>query len=172
MIRCFLSQRLRKALSKQRFRELIEKELRATLELNENQIIIKAKDALSEHEAAQVLEALNLGFRLKDALQLKHSEYQLQQLELKARVKPSRLRAVKGRILGKEGKALTKLEELTSCRLRLVGSKLAILGKTEDVMAAIQALEALIRGKPHGRVYRMLQEAKARASEELEQLEA
>ncbi len=106
-----------------------------------------------------IIEAVNYGFDVDTALQLRDDSYVLDLIDLRDHVdkdKPNHLARVKGRIIGEKGKAKRLIEELTETRIAISDKTVAIIGEYENVRAAREAIEMLIRGRQHDTVYRWL----------------
>ncbi len=73
------------------------------------------------------------------------------------------LERVKGRIIGKDGKARRMIEELTNTYISVHGHYVSIIGKPEDVKLASDAVMMLITGSMHSTVYKMLEKARRKA---------
>lgn len=117
----------------------------------------KDKDGYSEYLAGKALEAIDMGLSPDMALQLKNEEWMFEKMDIKDYVKQSRVLVVKGRIIGKDGKAKKSLENLTGCEIEVQGHYLGIIGRASDVVVAINAITKLIQGSPHSKVYAYLE---------------
>jgi len=105
----------------------------------------------------EVVRAITYGFKLEDALLLENDDYRLEVIDLKEFFdKESHLVRVKGRIIGEGGKAKLTLQELTDTRIFVGDRYVAIIGPTENVLMAKEAIQMLIRGRQHGTVYKYL----------------
>ena len=138
----------------------LEKALDVKLTFAKDGIRIEGKEEFNEYIALQAIEALNMGFNVKSAIKLKDPDYMLEIINIKKHTRPSRLVTIKGRLIGKEGKALVTLSELTGCDLRIKDYDLGIIGKTSDIKFAVNALVNLIHGSPHSNVYSYLEKSR------------
>jgi len=105
----------------------------------------------------EVLEAVNTGFSVNRALQLKQEGMMLQTLNIKGITKRNDLERVRARIIGKKGRTLKTLNNLTNCDLAIHGNKIGIIGNTEEMEEAIQSVTSLIQGSKQGNVYSRLE---------------
>ncbi len=107
---------------------------------------------------ANMVKAIGRGFSPERALTLGNEDYDLSIIDLEEHVGPSRSaqERVKGRIIGKEGKSRTLIEELTETQMSVYGSTVALIGNIESLPAATEAVMMLIRGKFHKTVYNYL----------------
>ena len=67
---------------------------------------------------------------------------------------------VRGRVIGTNGKSRKKLEELTETRISIYGKTVGIIGQIEKVDLAKKAIENLLNGSPHTKVYSKLERNK------------
>lgn len=140
----------------------IEKNLKCKIILEKDKdITIKAPSgkAVQEYLAEEILEALALGFNIDTALLLQDTDYVLKVIDLKNYARGSRLNTVIARIIGKQGKAKKIIQQLSHCHLVISGHKIGIIGKAESVEVASQAIEKLIRGAPHGHIFKFLEKS-------------
>jgi len=114
--------------------------------------------ALSEYTAANIIKALATGFSMQQALLLRDVDYMLQKINIKDYIRPSRIKQIKARLIGKKGKVLKTLSMLSDCALKLEDNTINILGTTKNVDTATSAILSLIRGSKYSSVYRILEQ--------------
>lgn len=113
-------------------------------------LLFKAKD---------VVNAIGRGFSPELAFRLiRDEEAFLDIIDLRAIFGKSEsdIRRVKGRIIGMEGKTRRIIEELTETNVCVYGYTVGLIGDIEQVQAAREAIQMLIRGSIHSTVYRFL----------------
>jgi len=142
-------------------KESLERELNIKINVRGTITIISGKE-IDEYIAEKVLEALDFGFELDDALLLKEEDYMFERFCIKDFTRSHNLHEVRGRIIGTKGKTLEVLKELSNCAIILNDNDIGIIGKTEDILIATQALKSLVRGSRHGNVYAYLEKHKGR----------
>jgi len=140
-------------------RKKLEKTLDVKL-IQDNEGIHIEGEGINEYGASLVLDAIDIGFNPRVALLLKDPDYMMEKINLKNYVRISRLNTVRGRIIGREGKAKNQLAQLTDCEIVVYDSTIAILGLTEDVDVASKAIRSLIKGSPHTSVFQYLEKAR------------
>ena len=59
--------------------------------------------------------------------------------------------------IGEGGKSRKTIEDLTECYISVYGKTIGIIGEPENVAAARKAVEDLLKGSPHGNVYKLLE---------------
>ena len=138
--------------SKKRF----EQELKIKL-INKGKNVFVEGSADREYFALEVLEAVNAGFSVDRALLLKEEGMILQVIHIKDITKRGDLERVRGRIIGKDGKTLKTLNNLTECDLAINNNDIGIIGNAEEVEDAVQAITSLIYGSKQSNVYSRLE---------------
>lgn len=125
-------------------------------------IISLEGSTMEEYISAQVIEALNLGFSLEQSLLLKDEDFILEKINIKDITKRHDLKIIKARIIGTRGKTKSILEDLSDCFIILHGNTIGIIGRTEEIKKAMQALTSLIHGSKQSRVYSYLERQRSR----------
>ena len=105
-----------------------------------------------------IVRAIGRGFSPKNALTLIDEDYDLMIVDLEEYVGRSKnaQNRVKGRIIGKEGKSRSMIEELTECLVSVYGGTVALIGPYEMLPVAKEAVEMLINGSFHKTVWNHL----------------
>lgn len=135
----------------------IAKAFNVKLKLENNTLSIEGS-SLDEYNALNIIKAISFGFDLKTALLLKDEEFMIEEVRIKDYVKSSnRLRQVKARVIGFEGRALKTISLLSDCFIKLSDNSVFIIGKTEDVKIAMGAIISLIKGSRHANIYARLE---------------
>ncbi len=139
----------------------LEKELEVKI-TNKGKNVFVNGIAEKEYTALEVMQAINLNFSVNKALLLKNDNTILQTLNIKNITKRHDLERVRARIIGTKGKTLKTLNNLTNCEISLKDNKIGIIGNTEEIEEAIQALTSLIQGSKQGNVYSKVEREKKR----------
>lgn len=139
-------------------KRLVEKECGVRLRLSRAGEVTVLGDALKTFLALKVLQAISLGFSVKDALQLKTPDYVFEVINVKdfARSK-SRISEIRGRLIGKEGKVKKTIQYLGNVDLCISEKQIGIIGMVEDVGVVRGAIQSLLRGAKHGRIFKWLE---------------
>ena len=123
----------------------------------EGDVTITGEDAVDLYTAKEIIKAIARGFNPEIAQLLLKQDYAFILLDLSEYCKPNDTKRVKGRIIGKEGRSRNTLESLTECNISVYGKTVAIIGLNENTLMAKDAVESLIRGSPHSKVYGALE---------------
>ncbi len=132
------------------------------LRINDD-ISIEGNDPIQLLRVKEVVRAFGRGFDADPALNLLDEDYFLETIEMKAFAGKSRDRQIvlKGRVIGKEGKAKEIIEKYTDVKIAIYGKTISVIGKWDNVKIARDAIEMLLFGSKHTTVYRFLKEQKA-----------
>ncbi len=134
----------------------LEKELNVKLNISGKEITIVGESE-DEYVAERVIEAISFGFPISNALSIKKQEFLFEILNIKDYTNQKDLERVRGRVIGKDGKALKTLSNLSECSIEILGNKLGIIGEAECVKNVEEACKALIKGTKHANVYSYLE---------------
>ncbi len=110
-----------------------------------------------EYIAEKVIDALNFGFPFSIALLIKKEDNLLEIINIKDHTKRRDLKRIRARIIGKKGKALGTLHQLTKCNFELKDNYVGIIGDPEFIENAQEAIISIIRGSKHSNVYSNLE---------------
>jgi len=122
--------------------------------------------------ARNMVRAIGRGFSPKNAFTLIDEDYDFIVLDLEEYVGRSKNAQgrVKGRIIGKEGKSRTMIEELTECLVSVYGKTVGIIGPYEMLPVATEAVEMLINGSFHKTVWNHLYAYRRKMKKEMGEL--
>ncbi|MCD6368082.1 MAG: RNA-processing protein, partial [Candidatus Aenigmarchaeota archaeon] len=128
--------------------------------IDENLVEIEG-EALNVWKAKDIITAIGRGFSPMNSFLLLEDEKYLEVINLKAytHTKKSILR-IKGRIIGKEGKCRKKIENMTNSKISVYGHTVSIIGDSEKIPEIKNAINMLIKGIKHEKVYGYLRRVK------------
>jgi ribosomal RNA assembly protein len=131
------------------------------INMNE-EISIEAGDPIIVMRVKEVVKAFGRGFELTNALDLLDEEYCFETINIQdfSGKSKQRMVAIKGRIIGREGKAKKLIEKQTNVKIAIYGKTVSIIGKCDDVQKAKQAIDSLLQGRKHSTVFKNLMEGK------------
>lgn len=148
-----------------RVKASIEKKLSVGLKIDsqtgdiEITLMPTAQDPTVLFRAKEIVMAIGRGFSPEHAFRLlEDDESVLEVIDLRETVGKSQsdMKRLKGRVIGKEGKTRRIIEELTEANVSVYGHTISIIGNIDQVEAAKEAIQMLIKGSLHGAVYRFL----------------
>lgn len=141
----------------------IEDLTKSNLEISkEGDVEITGKDSLLLFTAKEIVHAVARGFNPKIALLLMKSDYALELIDMKdvAGKSKNTLQRLKGRVIGKGGRAREEIERLTDTYISVYGKTIGIIGETSNVSLAHQAVSMLLSGSMHKTVFNFLEKKK------------
>ena len=132
------------------------------IDSKEGDVLIYGEDAMGIFTAREVIEAIARGLNPEFARLLLKTDYVLVIVDIKdfaGKNNETALR-LKGRVIGKDGKSRKTIEFFTETKICVYGKTIGIIGKPEGVESARRAVESLLKGAPHGNVYKVLENKK------------
>jgi ribosomal RNA assembly protein len=134
----------------------IEDELNVKISVKGDEVEIDGNPE-DEYIAEKVIDAINIGFPYDIAFLIKKEDYHFEILSIKDYTTKKDLKSVRARIIGKEGKTLRVLSDLSQCSFELKDNSLGIIGPPECISQTQDALISLIRGSKQANVYTLLE---------------
>lgn len=152
-------------------RRSIEEKAEATISIDsqEGLVTIEGEDAIGVLRATEVIRALGRGFSPERAFRLfDDDDIILDLLDLShVADTPQKMNRIRGRIIGRDGKARTQIENMTDTTISIYGKTVGIIGLPEPVLTARKAVEMLVEGAEHGNVFSFLDRRKKEAKQDL-----
>lgn len=132
--------------------------IKINIDSKEGDVVLKGTDSVNLYLLKDVIKAVGRGFNPEIALRLLKQDFVLELVQMSEFVKSkdSMIR-LKGRVIGKAGKARETIEELTECSISVYGKTIAIIGFCDDVSVCKRAVESLLSGSPHASIYKWLE---------------
>lgn len=130
---------------------------RIDVDSEEGRIEITGSDPYAEMRAGDVVKAMARGFSPERALRLLQSEDQMLEIIEIPADNPNDLQRIAGRIIGRDGRTRTIIEETTGVHLSVFGKTVSLIGGLSELQMAREALGMLFDGSPHGAVYKFLE---------------
>jgi ribosomal RNA assembly protein len=146
-------------------KETVEKKFSVSLQVDSEAGDVTITQDATEQDptvllrAREVVTAIGRGFSPERAFRLFEDEdIFLEVIDLREIVgrSLSDIKRLEGRVIGKAGKTRKIIEELTETYVSVYGYTISIIGGTEKIEAAREAISMLIRGSQHSTVYRFL----------------
>lgn len=110
-----------------------------------------------EYAAEKVIDALDLGFPFEAAILIKKENFSFEILNIKDYTKRKDLERIRARIIGKGGKTLKTLHDLTKCYFELKNNNIGLIGSGECIKNAEASIISIIKGAKHSNVYSFLE---------------
>jgi len=139
--------------------KFLEKKLNIKLTLKGRNLVLSGNELL-EYEAYQIIEAIDKGFSIKTALLLKDENFVFESINIKNLTKRHNLSQIRARIIGRKGKTLKVLKELTDCDIILKNNQVYIIGSAEKIKDALLGIKKLIQGSKQSSTYSYLERAR------------
>jgi ribosomal RNA assembly protein len=116
----------------------------------------------------RIMDGISAGFSEDDIREMIEKDYALTVVDLEEYVsKNVHLSRVKGRIIGRAGRAKTKIANYSKCKLSIYQNLVGILGPEENIEMAREAVIRLAKGFEHETTYRFMESRLRRMKQEL-----
>jgi len=124
----------------------------------EGDVKLVGNNSVNLYLLKDIIKAIGRGFNPEIAMSLFKQDYVLELISIADFVKsPNQMLRLKGRVIGKAGKARATIEEYTETSISVYGKTIAILGFCDNVAICKKAVESLLSGSPHSSVYKWLE---------------
>jgi len=137
----------------------LEEILKVKITIKKEDISIEGSPE-NEYIAEKVIDAINFGFPFPVALLIKKEDYLFEILNIKSYTKRKDFETIRARIIGRGGKTLKTLAELSDCFFEIKDNNVGIIGSPELIKNATDALISLIQGSKQANVYSYLEKHK------------
>ncbi len=119
--------------------------------------------------AVEVINAVNRGFSPERSFEMIEDEdLILDVIDLGEQADgPRQLDRLRGRIIGKDGRAREQIEDMTDVEISVFGKTVALIGYPEQLRTARTAIEMLIEGIPHENVFAFLDRKKKESKQDM-----
>jgi len=134
----------------------IENRVKVKISFGKGRISVRGNE-LNEFLVEQIVQAIDFGFCVDDALLLLGEEFVLEFVDVKGNTRRKNLKDVRSRIIGTDGRARRTIEKLTGAEIVISDNKVGVIVDADHLSATIQGLEGLIGGSKHGNVFGFLE---------------
>lgn len=116
-------------------------------------------DPLTGWRVKDIVKAIGRGFSPGKAMELLKDGRSLEIIDI-TRYDDSQkgMRRLRGRVIGRDGRTRDLIEELSDTYVSVRGKTVSIIGETEALGVASEAVRSLLEGAPHGAVYNQLED--------------
>ncbi|MFH1473313.1 MAG: RNA-processing protein [Candidatus Aenigmatarchaeota archaeon] len=136
----------------------IENTLNVKIEFQDNLVEIKG-EGIELLQAKCIVKAIAKGFVPKKAFRLFDEEEVLEIIELEG-FKDNKLKLIKSRLIGTRGKTRIIIEKDSGCFMSVCGKTVSLIGKYQQLEIARDAVNMILRGSKHSKVYGFLQKVR------------
>ncbi|MEM3465233.1 MAG: KH domain-containing protein [Candidatus Jordarchaeales archaeon] len=118
-----------------------------------------AEDPEAYFKVRRIADAIASGFSGEDALRLLDDNLVLKMIDLRdfAGESSSRIKIIKGRIIGKDGKVWKKIEKLSGAKLALHNYTLGVMGEEESCEIAFKTILKILKGAQFSTAFKYLE---------------
>lgn len=145
----------------------IEKKTGTSLNIDSEDglVEIDGEDAIAVMRTTELVRAINRGFSPERATTLLEDEDLILDIMDLSGVctTPKQMERLRGRIIGKNGRAREQIEDMTGAILSVQGKTVAVIGMIDQVKNVRTAVDMLIEGLPHATVFSFLDRKKKEA---------
>jgi ribosomal RNA assembly protein len=137
----------------------IKKELNVKMSFEDNSISIEG-EGIELFQATLIVKSIGRGFSPENAFRLFNEDETFETIELN-QFNENRLKIVKSRLIGTNGKTWRMMESFSGCSISVYGKTVSMIGTYEQLNIAREAIQMIIRGSTHSKVYGFLYRAKS-----------
>jgi len=154
---------------------LIKKELEErtgtviAIDSQEGIVRVEGEDAVPFLRTVEVIQAVNRGFSPDRAFRLLGDEdLLLEVIDLSGLAdNPRQMDRLRGRIIGRDGRAREQIEHMTHTQISVMGKTIALIGLPEQMKVARAAIDMLLEGSPHEAVFSYLEKKRQDAKQDM-----
>lgn len=110
-----------------------------------------------EYLAEKIIDAINFGFKISDALSIKKEDNEFEILNIKNYTKNKKLERIKARLIGKNGKCLSTLRNLSESFIEIKDNNVGIISPPENLENITNAIIQIIQGAKQSYAYKGLE---------------
>ena len=151
-------------------RRMIEEACGATLEIDSKSGEVMAEwgdegaDPIVRMKMPDVRVAIGRGLAPKRAVQLIRDEVFLKMYDIRewAGRQPNQTRRMRSRLIGRNGRIRSLIEEISSCEMAIYGSTVLVIGDEDGLALAAPAIEGILRGSEHSTILHGLEQDRKR----------
>ncbi len=151
-------------------RRMLEEACGATLEIDSKSGEVMADwgetgaDPIVRMKMPEVIVAIGRGLAPKRAVQLIQDEVFLKMYDIREWVgrQPNQTRRMRSRLIGRNGRIRSLIEEISHCEMAIYGSTVLVIGDEDGLTLAAPAIEGILRGSEHSTVLHGLEQDRKR----------
>ncbi len=151
-------------------RRMLEEACGATLEIDSKSGEVMADwgeegaDPIVRMKMPDVIVAIGRGLAPKRAVQLIQDEVFLKMYDIREWVgrQPNQTRRMRSRLIGRNGRIRSLIEEISRCEMAIYGSTVLVIGDEDGLTLAAPAIEGILRGSEHSTILHGLEQDRKR----------
>jgi ribosomal RNA assembly protein len=151
-------------------RRMLEEACGATLEIDSKNGEVMADwgevdaDPVVRMKMPDVIVAIGRGLAPKRAVQLIQDEVSLKMYDIREWVgrQPNQTRRMRSRLIGRNGRIRSLIEEISRCEMAIYGSTVLVIGDEDGLALAAPAIEGILRGSEHSTILHGLEQDRKR----------
>ena len=151
-------------------RRMLEEACGATLEIDSKNGEVMADwgegsvDPIVRMKMPDVIVAIGRGLAPKRAVQLIQDEVFLKMYDIREWVgrQPNQTRRMRSRLIGRNGRIRSLIEEISRCEMAIYGSTVLVIGDEDGLALAAPAIEGILRGSEHSTILHGLEQDRKR----------
>ena len=131
-------------------------------------------DPVVRMKMPDVVLAIGRGLAPSRAVQLIQDDIFLRMYDIREWVgrQPNQTRRMRSRLIGRNGRIRSLIEELSNCEMAIHGSTVLVIGDQDGVALAAPAIEGILRGSEHSTVLHGLEQDRKRLKIQSRQLKS
>ena len=131
-------------------------------------------DPVGRMKMPDVVLAIGRGLAPSRAVQLIEDDIFLRMYDIREWVgrQPNQTRRMRSRLIGRNGRIRSLIEEISNCEMAIHGSTVLVIGDQDGVALAAPAIEGILRGSEHSTVLHGLEQDRKRLKIQSRQLKS
>jgi len=140
-----------------------------TIDSEEGGVHVESEDPVAVVQTTQIIKAIGRGFSPERALKLLEDEDMILEIIDLSDVCSTQKQfdRLRGRIIGRGGKAREQIEDMTGTVISVYGKTVAIIGDLEQIRTTRTGIQMIIDGMPHTSVFSYLDRKKKEAKQDI-----
>ncbi len=130
----------------------ILQKLEVKITVKRKNIIIDGTE-FNEFTAEKMIQAIDFGFDVEDALGLINEDVNIEYINIKEHTHRKNLTEIRSRIIGTDGKAKRTIETLTGAAIVIHNNVVGIISDSDHLPHTLQGIISLIQGAKHSNVF-------------------
>jgi ribosomal RNA assembly protein len=155
------NERIRKLKLHKELISRVEKLCNCKITLDSSDDIVEINgEAYPEYSARSIIYAFGRGFEMEIASKLSENDYYFSSIDISQLVSSDkRMKQVKARIIGEDGRTKRYIEEVSGAKMSVYGDTVSFIGTIEQINEAETAANTLIEGGTHRLAYHRMEAA-------------